>query len=523
MFEDFNLTKKDNRFLLATAVFSTVLVAYYINFNVNLGTYCSDVFLYLLNGLYFTGTMIHYPENIYLSPVICFSTSILFRLGLVDKIAIFIVTGIFAIIGNIGLYLLLRRYFDELPSLAGTVMYSTFTLYLTWLANGSLDIPAVTLTIWTALIGIMAIKDNPKYYRYIFIVMALGFYTRYTTMLIFPALLVYYVYENGFKIKSEERKEIIIGMILGAIVFGVITGVIYAMSNGKFALTEQFSSRATSAKGAVQDPAYNPDIFYYLKNMPNFLSNSNTTFAGNPELNNPTVLSGIIIAILAIASALWIKANKFNYKKDAIAVVLFAMALISFKHTSSLITIIITLSGLYVLGKDSENKTGYFMLAWILSNFIFFSEFDIKVNRYILPIFPPLTYLIIRAVDIIHDNIKINKKIIPILLIALFAIQGFAFTYSFEETSQYSSLEDISNYIIDHDPNYKNVKIGAYNMRPYLWYLGYNVTGIESSDPEAIDNSNVTYYISDVPLNDLKNYSEIKVIDKLHLYESNFY
>ena len=522
MFEDFNIKDKDKKFLIGIILFSIVLVSYYINFNLKLGVQCSDVYLYLLNALYFTGTHIHNPENIYLSPIICFLTSILFRLGLVDKIAIFIVTGIIAIIGNIGLYLLLKRYFSEILSLTGVIIYSTCTLNLAWLANGSLDIPAITLIIWIALIGIIAIKENPKFYRYIFILLALGFFTRYTTMLILPSLLLYYVYENGFKIKSEDKKELLIGITGGIIVFGIIILIIYIMSGGKLLLISQFTNRVSSAPGSARDPAFNPDIYYYLKNMLNFISNSHTTFDGNPKLENPTILSYIIGALLAIGSVLWLKTTKLHPKKQhIISIILFAIALLTFKQVSSMITIIVLFLGLYILGKDSDYKIGYFMAGWILANIIFFSAFEIKVNRYILPIFPALIYFIVKSIDIIQENLKINKNIIPIILIALFIIQGFAFTFTYDDIKTYSAQEDISNYIISHDDNYKNVKIGVYNIRPYHWYLGYNVTGIVSSDVSAIDSSNVTYYISNIPL-DLKNYTEIKNIDKLHLYKINF-
>ena len=520
MFENFNLKNNDKKYLIALILFSTILVAYYINFNIHFGTYCSDVYLYLLNAVYFTGGTIHYPENIYLSPIICFLTSILFRFGLVDNISIFIVTGAIAIIGNVGLYLLLRRYFSELLSLTGTVLYTTFSLNLTWLANGSLDNPAVALTIWMVLIGIIAIKENPKFYRYLFILIAMGFFTRYTTMLAVPPLLLYYVYENGFKIKSEDRKDILIGIILGVATFGIILYIIYVMSHGNLLLTSQFTNRVSRNNASNTDPAYNPNIYYYLSNFPNFISNSFTSFDGNPKLENPTVISYITIAITIISSALWVKTIKLNPKKHIIPLILFIISIISFTHVSSIITIILVLLGLYFLGKDSEYKVAYFMAGWILANLIFFSAFEIKVNRYILPALPPFIYFITRGLNILQDNVKFNKNIIPIILIALFVIQGFAFTFTFDDTQEFKALEDISDYIMDYDENYQNVKIGAYNMRPYLWYLGYNVTGIESTNIDAIDNSNVTYYISNTPL-DLNNYHEIKTVDILHLYEIN--
>jgi len=522
MFENFNLKNEDKKYLTATILFSTILVAYYINFNTQLGIHCSDVYLYLLNALYFTGTPIHYPENIYLSPIICFLTSLLFRLGLVDKIAIFIVTGAISIIGNVGLYLLLKRYFNGILSLTGVIVYATCTLNLAWLANGSLDISAVTLTIWIALLGIIAIKENPKYYRYLFILLALGFFTRYTTMLIFPGLVLYYVYENGFKIKSEDRKDLLIGILLGIGVFGIIISIIYVMSNGNLLLTDQFTRRISNTTGSVKDPAYNPDIYYYLKNMLNFISNSHTGFDGNPKLENPTVISYLIGAIMVIGTAIWLKTSRLQPKKQhLISLILFAVAILTFKEISSMITVVIVFLGLYILGKDSDYKVAYFMAGWILANMIFFSAFEIKVNRYILPIFPALIYFIVKSIDIIHENVKVHKNIIPLILIVLFVVQGFAFTFTYVDTHEFSAQEDISNYIITHDDNYKNVKIGAYNMRPYLWYLGYNVTGIESSAVSAIDSSNITYYISDKQL-DLNNYTEIKTVDKLHLYKLNF-
>ena len=183
MFEDFNIKSKDKYYLLALLIFSSIMVVYYINFNLKVGISCSDVYVYLLNALYYTGTNHHSTNNIYLSPIICFLTSILFRLGLVDKLAIFIVTGLFAILGNIGVYLLFRQFFDENLSMCGAVMYLTTSLSLTWLANGTLDVPAVGMTVWFALLCIIAIDKNPKFYMYAIPFLIIGFFTRYTVAL----------------------------------------------------------------------------------------------------------------------------------------------------------------------------------------------------------------------------------------------------------------------------------------------------------------------------------------------------
>ena len=100
MFEEFNIKQKDKYFLLIITIFSTLLVAYYINFNNIVGISCSDVYVYLLNSQYYAGIPTRHIENIYISPVFCYLTSLLFRIGLMDKLAIFIVSGIFANVFN---------------------------------------------------------------------------------------------------------------------------------------------------------------------------------------------------------------------------------------------------------------------------------------------------------------------------------------------------------------------------------------------------------------------------------------
>ena len=520
MFEDFNLKQKDKYYLIFIIIFSSILVGYYINFNNNLGVACSDVYVYLTNALYFAGKGINSTKDLYLSPMICFITSIFFRLGFVSETTIYIVTGGFAVFGNVGFYLFMKRFFDEDLSLTGTIIYSSLTLYLTWLANGTLDIPAIAMTMWIALFSIMAIKDNPKYYLYTLLFIVLGFFTRYTVILTIPALLLYYVHAKGFKIESEDWKYIKKGLIIGIIILAILIGVVLIMGQGSFGVANQISHGITGTQGSNGDPAYNTDSGYYLKNLPNFISNSHTYFDGNPVLDNPSPLSWAVIAILIIGMGLWLYDNRRKpTKSDIFPLIFFILAVLSFGRISSVATTIFVLIGLYLMGRNSDNKNEYFMLAWIFSNFIFYSYFSIKVNRYILPIYPGIIYFVLLSIDTIHKHVKINKKVIPIILIALFMFQAFAFTFTFEPTHEYTQTEEISHYIIDNNPDYENMDIGAYNMRPYRWWLGENVIGIFSWDYKSIDSSNVTYYISNQIQNNLTNYTKVNQIHDLYLYE----
>ena len=81
MLKDFNLNKKDYYYLAIVTIFSIALTCNYIIFNYNFGIYCSDVYVYLLNAIYYsTGENIRSTGTIYLSPLVCFLTSI-FQIG----------------------------------------------------------------------------------------------------------------------------------------------------------------------------------------------------------------------------------------------------------------------------------------------------------------------------------------------------------------------------------------------------------------------------------------------------------
>ena len=161
------------------------------------------------------------------------------------------------------------------------------------------------------------------------------------------------------------------------------------------------------------------------------------------------------------------------------------------------------------------------MLAWIFSNIIFFSYFNIKVSRYVLPVFPAVTYFVLLSIDTINRRIKINGNIIPLIFIILFVIQAFTFTMTFEDTYEFKATEDMSSYIMDNNPDYENLSIGAYNIRAFDWWMKCNLLPIKSSNESQIDSSNATYYISNRVLENVENYTLVKNIDKVYLYEKS--
>lgn len=520
MFEDFKLNKRDKYFLLFILIFSTILVIHYIYFNLKIGVICSDVYVYLVNALYYLGENRGATDTVFLSPVVCFLTSLLFRLGLYDTVAIYIVTGILAIIGNIGLYILLRRYFNPVYSTTGVIIYSTLSLNLTWLANGTLDVPAVAVTIWLILLSIIAIDENPKFYTYAVLMLVIGFFTRYTVILAIPPLVLYYVYQKGFTITPEDKKHVKKAIIVGAVVGIAILVIVVAMGHGQFWAGQQMINRAKGETGFYTDPAFNPSFTYYLEKLPNFISNANSEFYWNPVLKNPTILSWAVIVILIIGTILSFKNKKLDAKREKIfALELLVVSFLIFANVSPLITIYLTMVGLYLLCRDMEDKIPLLMLMWILSNLIFYSNYNIKVSRYIIPITPALIYFLINGLSAIKDHVKINKNIIPIILIILFATQGFAYTMAYEPTDRYNGPQEVIDYIMEKNDNNTDIEIGVSNIRAYSWLYGPNATGLVARNQSAIDQSNVTYYISDSRLYELQNFTEIKTFNGLYLYE----
>ncbi|MBQ2227387.1 MAG: hypothetical protein II426_07520, partial [Methanobrevibacter sp.] len=95
------------------------------------------------------------------------------------------------------------------------------------------------------------------------------------------------------------------------------------------------------------------------------------------------------------------------------------------------------------------------------------------------------------------------------------------FTFTFEPTDEFKTIEEVSDYIITTHPDYENISIGVYNVRAYNWWLGGNLIPIASDDEDLIDSSNVTYYISNEILNNVTNYSDIKNINNVYIYEKS--
>lgn len=520
------LSKKDYYFLVVILFFSMLLVAHYIIFTEKLGLFCSDVYVYLTNALFFSGHPITVGNDIWLSPVICLLTAFFYSIGIHSTLSIMLVNGLLAIIGNIGMYLFLRYKFDSIYALFGTICYTTFSLYLAWLGNGSLDIPSVSFTIWAVLFALIAIEKNPKYYIPFAIVLVLGSFTRYPVILIFPPILLYFIFKKHNNLTRFELRYILLAIAAAIIMACIIVIPLGSLNSWDFTSLFEGSSLVTSEKNPIFDPAYNTNPFYYVENILNFLSSYHTVFIkSNPYMEYPTLISFIFTAILVIGGFISLKDNiktQFSKKLLLISVILAVLTVISFSVLTTIYTLTLMFITFLILGfafKSSKFNYNIMMLSWFFFYLAFYSYLNFKVNRYFIPCLPVIAYFITYGLYKIQSRIKINKNIIPIVLIAVLIFSGFYYSDTIEKTDQFNEPKEVYKFIITEYPDWENLTIGSATVRPFNWYFDKDLEAIKSFKVNEINYSNLDIYISNNKIDGLYNFKEVKTIGRYTIYE----
>ena len=439
LFINFNLSKRDAIYILILLAYGILIVSLNIFYNLDYNIH-PDVLAFLSNSLRFAGLTNNAFNSglMYLSPVFCFLTSILFRFGLVDKSAIFIVSGVFSIIGNVGLYILFKNRFNELLSLFGVILFCTFTAVVRFLANGTVDLPSVAVSIWILVFLVIAVDKNPKYYIICALLLIFGIFTKYTVLFMIPLIVLYFFSKhnffntfdllltdrNEFKksaksfLKSEEFKYILIACILAVILFVSISAVITSQGSGLTFITQtKDASSNFAANKYVSEYGYNDSSNYYIEHFNEALYGHDESFTASHFMP----LFGIVMALALILQAANIIKNRdaikelkskskgFNIKHFNIILILvmFASFIVAIfyatknhliANTALLTGFVIIFSLLDNLGIDKKAYSiNLLMMAWFLIYFIFFSAITIKTTRYMLTIIPPFVYFVLWA------------------------------------------------------------------------------------------------------------------------------
>lgn len=552
-FKELNLNKQDIVYLTLLLIIGCLITINMINFNQKIGIYCADVIVYYFNSLNFAGMN---PQNLlgnsnmFLSPFLCFLTSLLVRVGVRSELSILITTGILAIIGNIGLYILLKNKFSSLLSFTGAVFYSSLSIMLIWWSNGTFDIPTVSISIWVIIFTIIAIDKNPKYYILALPLFVLALFSRYTAGFMLPLMLLYFFqkhdffknldnlisdrkkFKNDFSnfFKSDEFKYIAVGIVISVILSIIIIEAIL-LSESPLTFITQTKDSVTGFKGHVNDHGYNTNILFYLENFLNFLFSNKIIFDElNPSYTTPSpiayLISLIVIfgLIIKVSSLKVIKTdfNTENYEKilKSILIILIVAAIIGVKISFLVSDIAILVIALIVstLTEKYTSKLSILMISWFLIYFIFFSINSIKLDRYMITLMPAIAYLFIYCLnEILNRFDKIRMiKLIPVILVLIFIVSAVNFTENFENPQTLANINDTYDFLVEYDSDLLTKDIISQSYRYGALYLHKNMTPVKSEHMKHLDSNNYTYLI-------LNNKNTEKYNDELNKNFENIY
>ena len=252
-------------YLLILTIIVSVITYYRILVQIDIGP-ISDSFDFLSNAIVFAGQSIGYSEMMR-PPFFPFIISLVFRLGYISTNTIFFVDGILFIFGVIGLFLLLKIRFNNLESFIGGLLYSTFPIVLQILGVGFSDLASVSFSIWAIYWTVLAVKNDSKFFYLGFPFLMFAFLTRYNSaLLIFPIFL--YLLINRDKVNF---KNFSIGIITSILIIIPVLIFFYEKFGNIIYPFINFGTSSIALTTSSENFAYNPNIFYFIQNLPDFV------------------------------------------------------------------------------------------------------------------------------------------------------------------------------------------------------------------------------------------------------------
>ena len=448
----------------------------------------SDTFDFLANAALFAGKGFGYAD-LNRPPILSLLTSIFFIFDNLSIWPIFLIDGLLYVFGCIGLYLFLSERFDSLMSFIGSLLFATFPLVLTFAAVGYNDVSGVAVAIWAIYLTYLAVNRDSKYFFLSFPMAMLAFLTRFNNaLIIFPIFL--YIFISRDKIKSY--KNIFIGIFLSSLILVPL----FIFFNSKFGnplypFLSFFQSSGSS--GSTEHFAYNPDLMYFIKNMPAHIG----------------AQSAMIIVFTAVGFVLYLfrmwKKTMFGEKtwsvnvnmfrtsyKLPLLVLLTFLFLISFGRIHYMLTEVIFFLIAYLVFLITQDhkitsEMDLLFFTWFIAFFIFQSIYIAKDHRYVIPMYPPLAYFLIRGLSWASSVLKVNFRgknitsyFMAIILTLMMISSIFTQLPAIEEGNQQNKLFNqeavqTSIWIKSHDPNYRSKVIYADFPAYFAWYLQMDV------------------------------------------------
>lgn len=470
--------------LILLILIASVITYYRVLIQINIGP-LSDACDFLLNALYFSGQGVGYYDWTR-PPFFPFIVSLVFRFGFISSTTIFIIDGLFLILGIIGTYLFFNLHFNKIESFFGGLLYVTFPIILILIGLGYSDFACGAFLIWAFYFMILAFKKNSKFFILFFPLLMIAFLTRFNTaLIIFPIVLYFFMNKNEIK----NNKDILIGLVASfLILIPVLTFYYEKFGNIFFPFVSTFGT--TTMTISTESPYYDPNIFYFLEHF--------FTYTGFETI--------IILFLIVGGLLLLIIKNKLNLKteiarlknKDSIfklfiIAVLLLFFIFTFGQIHYLISEIIFLGigvSSFVLLKNLDIKNldlHILVLSWFMAFFVFNSVYFIKSDRYFILMAPAVAYFLLLGLSFISSRLllKFKDKNLTFLIISsiltimiLFSTASILSNIPQDNQDYKYSNEQIalaSQWFISYEPDYRN-KIIYSDVWPYLaWFLKTDV------------------------------------------------
>lgn len=575
----FNIERKDYIYLVALLIFSFSLFTIKVLGYKEIGISDSDVIIYLCNSLYYAGLN---PNDIggvsylYSSPVICFLTGIIFRLWHVSPTPILLVTGGFEILGNIGLYILLRNRFNQLLSFFGTILYTTSGLFLFHSTSGMLDIPAVAISIWILIFTILAVDKNYRYYLIALPLLVFGVFTRPTVGFVLPLMVLYFldrhdctrlldnIIHDRKALKDElmaffgskEFKYISISLLISIL----ITAIIILYHNLVFGLPVPFLGEFGKSMNGFEshkiwDYYYNTDKLFYIKQIPEFFAFKSVDVGRIYMfyiMAFVTVIGLVLKAVDLYRDRKSLKENdnggclKTRNLEFVFLIIFAVLGFVSFKmnyiasEISFFLFFVVLSSLLKRYSFKHDHALSLTMLAWFTFYLVFISYINMKMERYFMPLFIPVCYLVVFSMDGLFEffnidlsrrkEFKLNREnvavIVSLLFIVLLLFSAFAtVNHNFDGVyiKRYNNYQNVTDYLMEYDPDYmdKNITTDRFH-RFYSWFLNKPTDHIDTKiyPLSSFDSCNSDYVIIGQKYK-FENYTQLHHRGECYLYERN--
>jgi 4-amino-4-deoxy-L-arabinose transferase-like glycosyltransferase len=502
----------------------------------------------LANAAEFAGKSIGYSDL--RPPFISYLISIVFRFDGLSVAPIFIIDGIFYILGTIGLFLLLKLRFNSLYSFLGSLLYATFPILLTYVAVGFPELSSISISIWALYFAVLAVKRDSKFFFISFPLAMLAFLTKFNqALIIFPLFL--YILINWKNIKNQ--RNIAFGIAISSlIIIPVLIYYSFKYGNPLFPFLDFYG---TSSNLISEHFDYNPDPFFYIKLLPLVIGNG-------ALLVILTIVGGLLFSYIKLfLGKSSIPEFKINFKENLLIKlslsILFVVFLISWGSVSYLLSEILfffILLGLFKLLKhDNKYDLDFLFLSWFASFLIFISAYSLKDIRYFLMILPPFAYFLIRGLKIVENQVglikqrKLTSYFAPIFILVIILSTAFYIPTITDANNNLKTdninMEEASHWLVNYDPDYKS-KIVFSDLWPNTaWFLQMNVRKMPEfknnqkyylnlkdykpteEDSDSANNflveNNADYYFSIRDWVNLNNYDPINKFGYLTIYKRN--